>query len=305
MSKSGFNEANGLGKGSNIFRALGHLVEPLPWVAYFFFGLTAYSSLLAQTNQSPLDSTQLAQSSTFVFKGTVQTVNATTVSQSPASPSTVIVRVDSIQRCSTNVCGTVGQTVTVRLLEPGSVKEGEQATFFTEGWLLGAGVAVLEIKHVSPAMDDGAVTALLATGSKTINDQALSIQVNLAACVITGQVQQVKPSEMSDRPSEHEKADWQDATIKVLTVEKKGCQISKNNTIEVLFPSSKDIKWVASPRFHEGQTGIWILNPGPNGKFKAGNAPSGKAYSSLGSGDFKSLDELAAVKSAMQKSRVQ
>jgi hypothetical protein len=265
-------------------------------------GLVFCSSVIAQQNSPTLDPTQLAQVSTFVFNGTVQTVNGSTLSQVPASSSTVTVRVDSIQRCSTSVCGSVGQAVTVRLLEPGSVRVGEQATFFTEGWLLGATAAVIEVKHVSPAMTDSAVTALLEAGSEIVIDQALAAQVSAAACVITGQVLQVKPAQLSEGPSEHEKADWNDATVKVLTVQKKGCQVSKNNTVEVLFPTSKDIRWVASPHFESGEKGIWILNPGPNGKFKAGSAPSSKAYSSLGAGDFRTLDELAAVESALQRS---
>ncbi len=49
---------------------------------------------------------------------------------------------------------------------------------------------------------------------------------------------------------------WKRAVIEVEAVEK-GTLPGK--TIEVLFPSSTDVKWYRVPKFYEGQQGIWIL----------------------------------------------
>jgi cytochrome c551/c552 len=190
------------------------------------------------------------------------------------------------------------------LLVPESVKEGEQATFFTQGWLLGSGVAVRELKHLTPPLGDDQVKAMLAEGSKVLDDRALSSQLATASCVITGQVETVSPlKSASHKPSEHDPK-WQDAKIKVLTIEKKGCLSAKAQTIDVVFPSSKDIAWVNAPRFQEGQQGIWILNPIPGGKFKAFAAPSPNTYTSLNAEDFKNLDKIAAVRSILRMNEV-
>jgi hypothetical protein len=274
------------------------------WTCNLFSAGMICRSADTQANNTTSDSVELAQVSTFVFNGTVQTLNGSTVSQAPASAHTAIVRVDSIARCSTNVCGSVGKLVTVKLLSADSVKNGEQYTFFTQGWLLGNGVAVIEIKHITPALSDDVAKALLSEGSKAVSEQILGTQLASAACVITGEVLQVRRLELaSDTPSEHQ-AHWQDATVKVLSIEKKGCLPAGTKTVDVLFPSEmdKDTRWVAAPRFHVGQTGVWILYPGPNGKYKTGAAPSGKTYSSPESGDFRSLEEISTIRSLLQKS---
>jgi hypothetical protein len=260
----------------------------------------ASSIAVAQTGQGQLDSTQLSQQSTFVFKGTVQKIKASTMSQVPASDTTAIVSVDSVQRCTTNLCGLAKSSVTVALSAPESVKEGEQATFFTQGWLLGAGVAVKELKHVTPPLADAEVTSILAEGSRTLTNQALRNQLSAASCVVSGQVEAVTPlKNLSPRPTEHDPK-WQDAKIKVVTIEKKGCLSNGATTVDVVFPASKDIVWVNSPRFQEGQQGVWILNPIPGGRFKTFAAPSANTYTSLRNDDFKGLDKLETIRSILK-----
>lgn len=257
------------------------------------------AALLAQNSQNQLDAAQLSQQSTFVFNGTVKKLNATTMPQLPASDSTAVVTVDAIQRCTTNLCGLAKSDVTVALSSP--LKVGDPATFFTQGWLLGSGVAVKELKHVSPPLSDQEVNGILAQGSKTLTEKALREQLAAAQCVITGQVEAVMPvKSLAPQPGEHDPK-WQDAKIKILSVEKKGCLGPTAKTVDVVFPSSKDIVWVNSPRFSEGQQGVWILNPIPGGRFKAFAAPSPNTYTSLRDQDFKGLDKLDAIRAILKE----
>jgi hypothetical protein len=262
-------------------------------------GVLDCAALFAQTGQSQLDATQLSQQSTFVFNGTVKKLNATTMPQLPAAESTAVVTVDAVQRCTTSLCGLAKSDVTVDLSSP--LKVGDQATFFTQGWLLGSGVAVKEVKHVSPPLSDQEVNNILAQGSKALTEKALRDQLAAALCVITGQVEAVMPVKtLAPQPGEHDPK-WQDAKIRILSVEKKGCLGPAAKTVDVVFPTSKDIVWVNSPRFREGQQGVWILNPIPGGKFKAFAAPSPNTYTSLRDQDFKGLDKIDAIRAILKE----
>jgi hypothetical protein len=266
--------------------------------AYISVCLLMCDLACAQTTDAKLDAVKLAQQSTFVFNGTVVAASSTTVSQIPTSASTVVVTVDSVQRCTTNVCG--AKKVTVRLLVPGSLKENEKATFFTAGQFLGSGIVVTELQHVTPPFD---ATAILASGSKALSDQALREQLAAARCVISGHVDSVQPLiGTAQRSGEHADPKLQDAKIKVLTVEKNGCLPAGTAFVDVVFPTSLDAAWVTAPRFHEGQDGIWILTTYAEGRFKAfAAAPSPRTYTASGSNDFRSLNDIAAIRSALSQ----
>src|SRR4051812_47063888 len=73
----------------------------------------------------------LIQRSGFIFRGTVQRAGASNVKALPDAPNTVIVRVDEILKSPSILEPLRGKDVTVQLLRPGTVKERQQAVFFT------------------------------------------------------------------------------------------------------------------------------------------------------------------------------
>src|SRR5881296_4427726 len=89
----------------------------------------------------------LVKQSDIIFIGTVTQVGAVAVPELPASPRTIVVRVDQVLEKPSAVALATGDSVTVETRRPGSLKAGTQATFYTTGWIFGRGVAVREVGH--------------------------------------------------------------------------------------------------------------------------------------------------------------
>jgi hypothetical protein len=77
-----------------------------------------------------------------VFRGTVQRVAAANLDLVQADASTVVVRVDEVLKAPSSVGDFTGREITVKLLKGGAAIAGEQAVFFTNGWLYGAELIV-------------------------------------------------------------------------------------------------------------------------------------------------------------------
>src|SRR5256885_14073176 len=89
----------------------------------------------------------LVKQSNIIFIGTVTQVGAVAVPEVPASPRTVVVRVDQVLEKPAPVALTAGDSVTVETARAGSLKAGIQATVYTTGRIFGRGVAVREVRH--------------------------------------------------------------------------------------------------------------------------------------------------------------
>ncbi len=89
----------------------------------------------------------LVKQSSIVFAGTVSQLGATSFAGVPKSAQTVVVRVDSVLKKPSAVSLKKGDNVTVELKDPSAFQQGTQATFYTEGWIFGSGVAVKELGH--------------------------------------------------------------------------------------------------------------------------------------------------------------
>src|SRR2546422_9974741 len=116
----------------------------------FFAGGLA-TALLAPTvvafPQGQHNQAALAKQSSIVFSGTVSQLGAVSFAGVPQSPQTIVVRVDSVLKKPPAVSLKKGDNVTVELKDPSAFQQGTQATFYTEGWIFGSGVAVKELGH--------------------------------------------------------------------------------------------------------------------------------------------------------------
>jgi hypothetical protein len=251
----------------------------------------------------------LAKQSSIIFSGTVSQLGAASFAGVPQSPQTIVVRVDSVLKKPPAVSLKSGDNVTVELKDPSPFQQGTQATFYTEGWIFGAGVAVKELGHElntgGGASTPGAGQTALAQDQIEISDQELRDRLNSADFVVIGRVREVHrwtvpKSAAPHRVSEHD-PDWQEAVVEIQSV-LKGGQV-KGNKVVVRFPGRNDVAWVHSPRFEKNQQGIFCLN-----RDQASGVPAEKmggrqvnVYTCLGHGDSLPMSDAPRVRSLLKK----
>jgi hypothetical protein len=239
----------------------------------------------------------LARQSSFAFAGTVRKLHASNVPVVPATESTVIVRVDEIVQNAGVVTDVLGQDITVELQAAGSVKEGEQAVFFTNVATYGESISVREIGHIPrrPEALEAIRTQINAAGSR-LADEQLQKRIAQADLIVTGSVAAVSPGpESGQRPpgSEHD-PEWWVATVKVQSAVKGQ---APHGDLVILFPHSQDLRWFASPKFKEGQTGVFLLHRTEDEKLRA------RGYTALDRLDFQPMEQGDRIRKLIQASR--
>jgi hypothetical protein len=274
------------------------------WAAMLAPSIAAFAQ--AQNNQAAL-----AKQSSIVFSGTVNQLGATSFAGVPQSPNTIVVRVDSVLKKPPAISLKKGDNVTVELKDPSAFQQGTQATFYTEGWIFGSGVAVKELGHEFnpgggiPASGAGAAESALAQAQKQISDQDLQNRIASSELVVIGRVTDVHrwaiPKSAASRyhTSEHS-ADWHEAVLQIDAV-LKGTKPKKGKMV-VRFPLSRDVAWVNSPKFEKLQRGIFFLK-----KDRVSGDPTASlggyqvdVYTCLKPGDWLPVSDEARVRSLLK-----
>ena len=236
----------------------------------------------------------LAHQSGFVFEAQVERLGASTATGYPAVPETAIVRVTRIVKSTPALSGYEGQQVTVHLQAPVSLKEGQQAVFFTHGAHYGDGLVVAELGHVVGAASD---SAELPNAIQESNVAEMTQRLAQAELVVSGVASAPRrheppPAEGAARRrvSEHD-PDWWVSTITIESVEK---GVYADKTTEVFFPNSMDIAWHRAPKVKEGDRGVWLLhNRDVYGKAVPGRAVTHPL-------DFRPVEDLDHVRSLLK-----
>jgi len=209
----------------------------------------------------------LVKKSDLVFIATVTEVGKASFAGVPESARTIIVRVDSVIEKPSAVPVAPGDRVTVRVNDPSRFRKGTRATFYAQGWILGAGLAVREVGHEPIPKPKTAAAATTETGRdvkkirRQTSDAQLKAQIRAADMVVAGRVVSVQPHTMqaagapARRITEHD-PDWQEAVIQVDSAIK---GTTTNNRALVRFPASRDVQWLNAPKFAMGQEGVFIL----------------------------------------------
>jgi len=278
----------------------------------FFLAAILWTSLLSPNAlpQATDNQAALVKQASIIFAGTVSQVAATSFAGVPQSARTIVVRVDSVLKKPATVSLKSGDSVTVEVKDASAFQEGAQATFYTDGWIFGSGVAVKELGHSLGAVSEPVPAAAKnAPGQMQgqLSDQQLKDRMNESDFVVVGRVTDVHkwnvPKTKSGAPlhvTEHD-PDWHEAVVTVESV-LKGGQV-KGNKVIVRFPQRNDVAWVNSPKFAKDQKGIFCLN-----RDKTSGAPTAKmggkqvnVYTCLGHGDALPLSEEARVRSLLKK----
>src|SRR5438128_8248635 len=278
-----------------------------------FFAGILWTALLAPAvaglPQGQNSQAALAKQSNIVFSGTVSQLGAVSFAGVPQSPQTIVVRVDSVLKKPPAVSLKKGDNVTVELKDPCAFQQGAQATFYTEGWIFGSGVAVKELGHeFKPSSGEtpkpaGVDEKAHQQAQEQIGDQELQDRLNSADFVVIGRVTDVHrwnaPKSATTRVSEHD-PDWHEAVVEVQSV-LKGAQV-KGNKVVGRFPGRNDVAWVHSPKFATNQQGIFCLS-----KDQTSGVPTEKVggrqvtvYTCLGHGDSLPLSDVPRVRSLLK-----
>jgi len=268
-------------------------------------GNALLASLIAAHPQGQSTQASLAKQSSIVFSGTVSQLGAASFAGVPQSTNTVVVHVDSVLKKPPAISLKKGDNVTVELKDPAGFEQGTQATFYTDGWIFGSGVAVKELGHDFNV--GGRAPASEAAPSQMegqISDQDLQNRLNSADFVVIGRVREVRrwnvpKSTTPPRVSEHD-PDWHEAVVEVQSV-LKGGQV-KGNKVVVRFPGRNDVAWVHSPKFEKNQQGIFCLN-----REQASGISSEKVggrqvyvYTCLGHGDSLPMSDAPRVRALLK-----
>lgn len=256
------------------------------------------------------DRAALTAKSSIIFSGTVSQLAATSFADVPKSAQTIVVKVDSVEKKPAAVSLKKGDSVTVEVKDPSAFQEGTHATFYTDGWIFGSGVAVKELGHElgAPAESAPVTTAgkPAGQGQDQLSDQELLERMKTSDFVVVGRVTDVRkwnvPKPKSGAPSrvtEHD-PDWQEAVVEVQSVLKGGKV--KGNKVIVRFPNRNDVAWVNSPKFAKNQRAIFCLN-----RDQATGAPTTKyggqqmtVYTCLNHGDALPISEETRVRSLLK-----
>lgn len=258
----------------------------------------------AATSQATDNQAALLGRANIVFSGTVSQLAATSFADVPKSAQTIVVSVDAILKKPAAVSLKKGDSVTVEVKDPSAFQEGAHATFYTDGWIFGSGVAVKELGHVFGEAAPAAGVSV--HEQEQLSDQELKDRMNGSDFIVIGRVTDVRrwnaPKTKSGSPlrvTEHD-PDWHEAVVEIQSV-LKGGQV-KGNKVVVRFPNQNDVAWVRSPRFEKNQKGIFCLN-----RDKHTGAPITKlggkdvyVYTCLGHGDALPLSEEARVRALLK-----
>jgi hypothetical protein len=203
-----------------------------------------------------LDVAALERQSQLVFLGTIQRVGAATEANIPVDDRTAIVRVDRVLRSVKQFQALQGREVTVQLRRESPAEVGETAVFFTQSWLYGKSIAVVEVGR-GEASQEKALSSQMEEAKVKVEDEKLGNRIATAELVVLGTVTRVQPApeEKGNRPITEHDPDWWEATVAVKSVEKG--QLPPE--LKVRFAHSMDEMWIDSPKLRKGETAVFLL----------------------------------------------
>lgn len=225
--------------------------KPVP--LHVVLGLCLCAAALGQAAGGPEELTRAAQ---LVFRGTIQKVEASNLEIVPADSDTAVVRVDEVLKAAPGLGDLTGREITVKLAQPGDATAGEQAVFFTKGWLYGSTLAVVEVGRLHG--DAALLRGQVAAAGRLAADEELAGRLAGAALVVAGRVVDTHPAAVVTEVGEGSEHDpqWWEAVVQVDTVLKGK---AAGQRVTFFYPTSQDVVWFEAPKPEVGSDGIWLL----------------------------------------------
>ena len=217
--------------------------------------------VLAACSTVPKSLHEPVSKSPFIFKGTVQELNASTIETSDSN-NLMIVNVDEILEATDEFEHLEGQKITIEDQNMDKHAINDTKGFVTDRWIFGKSIAVrnlgdFEVKDDQPRLMKK-IKAKINKVKQQDDQKSLEQRLKQARLVFSGEVMATKSIPATGRGalSEHN-PEWTEARVKVTRAFK---GLAKNQTeITIVFPNSMDVMWFNVPKFKEKDTGVWIL----------------------------------------------
>ena len=207
---------------------------------------------------------ELADEASFIFEGTLRRTKAVTSLSLQPTDEMAVVHVDRILRGPPALAGFKGQEITVELRQPGASHAGHRFTFFTVGLHFGDGLAVREVGRIDA--DGPQVEREVSEAAEEKRNDLLLGRLRDAEIVVSGVAIRVEKYQRTDgtpRPVSEHDPDWWECVIRVHEVLKGTVTGRKRGgaaEVVTLFAHGTDIVWYQSPKFSEGDEGVWLLH---------------------------------------------
>ncbi|MBI1744420.1 hypothetical protein HYR54_15325 [Candidatus Acetothermia bacterium] len=233
----------------------------------------------------------LTRESKFIFKGTVKKLNASTMRGIPVDSMLAVIRVDEVFKVPMAIADYTGQDITVQLSTRQKMKAGQQAVFFTEGWVYGESIAVRAFEERVWEGDNRGLRKQISDAMRNTARHALRARLASSHLIIVGKVSDMKAAKPEARqPVTFRDPQWKEALIEVEVMLKGNVTHKK---VEIRFPNSADVMWHKAPKFRVGQEGIWLLH-----KTEARQL-TGDTYTALHPTDFQSKDQIDTIRTLL------
>ena len=225
-----------------------------------------------------------ASDAKFIFRATVEQVRAATLTEITDVTNCIVVKVNEVVSAPPGFDDWTGRSITVSVKDIGQQKPGTEQLFYTNGWLYGKSLAVVELssRNSKEVSNEQVISELDANQDKKVRERLKSSEL-----VIAGKVIKISNPEKLKVDTEHDPY-WSIAEIQISSVEK-GKWESK--TISIQFAASRDVMWERSPKFKVGDEGIWLLRRKPNQE---------NQYSITEQEDFYPIERLAYLRSLLK-----
>ena len=265
----------------------------------FLLGAEAQQQDRPPAPQAPMTFEALAQQAQFIFRGRVQKVKSSNLRALAASDRTAVVRIEEVLDAPLGFEEFTKRQITVELREAGSLREGQEAIFFTNGWLYGETLAVKEVGHRSEVTRQEELKQQVTKAQQQRANSMLLARLKTAELVVVGKVSRTQrpPETVRGLPGTEHDPEWQEAVIQVDSFELGRLE---SQTVTILFPTSRDVQWFRASKFVEGQGGIWLLR-----KLKPPTLAAGAQdyYTALDPLDFQPLERREHVRTLIQRLR--
>jgi hypothetical protein len=248
------------------------------------------------------------------FIGTVTAIGEATFSAVPRSSDVIIVRVDRVIQEPQTIDLQEQEKITLKVKKVSDFKLGMQGVFYATSWMVGDGVALVEVGHqfvphvgLSKGNDLEGVTNKVKQKIEAQKQSDLKNRIDSAKLVLVGRILSVQPTQGNEGratlqgghatakhreyTSEHD-PQWKDAIVQVESMIK-----GNPNTSQVIvrFPGSPDVAWRYSPKLKEGQEATLILQQATESG-AATMSRGTRAYSAGSKADVLSKDDAALVR---------